>query len=196
MTGRRAGAIYFANTAGGVVGSLVAGFVLLPLLGLQSSVSVLVVLAAAALVPLVVADRALGAPSGPGVRISPAVVGALALSIGALSVWLSRPAGFLDARVLPRLAPDERLLSQGEGLNEIVTVTETPGKGRMLMTNGHPMSATYRFSQRYMRAIAHVPLLLADRPGRVLVIGFGVGNTTRAATLQDRKSTRLNSSHT
>ena len=96
---------------------------------------------------------------------------------------MSRPTDFVDTRVLPRLGPQERLLSQGEGINEIVTVTETPGKGRMLMTNGHPMSATYRFSQRYMRAIAHVPLLLSDQPSRVLVIGFGVGNTTRAATL-------------
>jgi spermidine synthase len=51
------------------------------------------------------------------------------------------------------------------------------------MTNGHSMSATYPLSQRYMRALAHVPLLSIDNPRRVLVIGFGVGNTTAAATL-------------
>jgi tetratricopeptide (TPR) repeat protein len=51
------------------------------------------------------------------------------------------------------------------------------------MTNGHAMSATWPLSQRYMRALAHVPLLMTDSPGRVLVIGFGVGNTTAAATL-------------
>ena len=34
-----------------------------------------------------------------------------------------------------------------------------------------------------MRALAHVPLLSMARPERVLVIGFGVGNTAHAATL-------------
>ena len=34
-----------------------------------------------------------------------------------------------------------------------------------------------------MRALAHIPLLSIDKPETVLVIGFGVGNTTHAATL-------------
>jgi len=58
-----------------------------------------------------------------------------------------------------------------------------PGIGRRLLTNGHPMSATTPLSQRYMRALAHIPLLAMERPEAVLVIGFGVGNTTDAASL-------------
>ena len=42
---------------------------------------------------------------------------------------------------------------------------------------------TARLSQRYMRALAHIPLLSMVNPERVLVIGFGVGNSTQAATL-------------
>ena len=34
-----------------------------------------------------------------------------------------------------------------------------------------------------MRALAHIPLLMMEEPASVLVIGFGVGNTTHAATL-------------
>ena len=45
------------------------------------------------------------------------------------------------------------------------------------------MSSTARLSQRYMRALAHIPLLMMENPASVLVIGFGVGNTTHAATL-------------
>ena len=45
------------------------------------------------------------------------------------------------------------------------------------------MSSTRPLSQRYMRALAHMPLLSMDAPETVLVIGFGVGNTTQAATL-------------
>src|SRR5207245_1738486 len=66
---------------------------------------------------------------------------------------------------------------------EVIAVSDEPGKGRTLFTNGHPMSSTARLSQRYMRALAHIPLLSMDAPETVLVIGFGVGNTTHAATL-------------
>jgi spermidine synthase len=45
------------------------------------------------------------------------------------------------------------------------------------------MSSTSRLSQRYMRGLAHIPLLAIANPQTVLVIGFGVGNTTHAATL-------------
>jgi spermidine synthase len=68
-----------------------------------------------------------------------------------------------------------------EGVTEVAAVTEVPGLGRSLMTNGHAMSSTAILDQRYMRALAHIPLLSATNPTRVLVIGFGVGNTTEAA---------------
>jgi spermidine synthase len=45
------------------------------------------------------------------------------------------------------------------------------------------LPSTAIFDQRYMRALAHVPLLSMAEPRRVLVIGFGVGNTAHAATL-------------
>jgi spermidine synthase len=50
--GRRAGVLYLANTAGAVCGSLVCGFILLPLFGLQISTTVLMTVAAVGLIPL------------------------------------------------------------------------------------------------------------------------------------------------
>jgi spermidine synthase len=55
--GRRAGILYLANTAGAVVGSLAAGFVLLPSAGLQVSAAILLGVAAIAIVPLYLATR-------------------------------------------------------------------------------------------------------------------------------------------
>ncbi len=55
--GRRAGILYLANTAGAVLGSLAAGFVLLPMLGLQSSTTILMSVAVLAVVPLYFAAR-------------------------------------------------------------------------------------------------------------------------------------------
>jgi spermidine synthase len=190
--GRRAGLLYFANTAGAVVGSLVAGFGLLPVLGLQASATVLMAVAALGLVPLALATTTNQPTTNQPTTNQPpttnhqrvlAVGGAVAVTAGALALWAVLPVDFVRARALPLPNPDERVLNQSEGVNEIVTITETEGKGRTLMTNGHAMSATWPLSQRYMRALAHVPLLMLDRPRRALVIGFGVGNTTDAASL-------------
>jgi len=200
--GRRAGLLYFANTAGAVVGSLVAGFGLLPLLGLQASATVLMAVAALGLVPLALATTTNRPTTNQPTTNQPttnqpttnqppttnhqpvvAVGTAMAIAAGALALWAVLPVDFVRARALPLPNPNERVLNQSEGVNEIVTITETEGKGRTLMTNGHAMSATWPLSQRYMRALAHVPLLMLDRPRRALVIGFGVGNTTDAASL-------------
>src|SRR5262249_2503751 len=62
-------------------------------------------------------------------------------------------------------------------------VIEAADKSRHLYTNGHAMSSTGLAAQRYMRALAHIPLLSIDRPDAALVIGFGVGNTTHAIAL-------------
>ena len=106
----------------------------------------------------------------------------LFIGVAALVLWLRLPADYVNTRAL-RPAESERVLTVSEGLNEIIAVTELPGQGRRLLTNGHPMSATTPLSQRYMRALAHIPLLNIERPETVLVIGFGVGNTTHAASL-------------
>jgi spermidine synthase len=186
--GRRAGALYLANTLGAVAGSLVTGFLLLPFAGLQGSTTALMFVAAAGLVPLFLAASAYARrTAGYAATREPATrrvfaIAAVLIATAAIAAWLWLPRDYITTRALPRPAPGERILDQSEGVNEIVTVTESI-EGRRLMTNGHPMSATWPLSQRYMRALAHVPLLSMDNPQRVLVIGFGVGNTTAAATL-------------
>lgn len=170
--GRRAGALYLANTVGAVGGSLVAGYVLLPLVGVQSAAFVLACGAATAIVPLsVVATRGL-----------PLSASAL-IAVVSLVAWLMLPSDHVLQRTRVRHQPGERLLTTSEGLTEVVTVVEVPDRGRALITNGHAMSSTATLDQRYMRAMAHVPLLSMVQPSRALVIGFGVGNTTHAATL-------------
>jgi spermidine synthase len=177
FVGRRAGVLYLTNTLGAVAGSLAAGFVLLPFVGIQGSATLLAITAVLGVVPLHLATRT----SSPTPRF--ALGGSLLLGGGAVVLWLLLPAGTIIARALPSPTPRERLVSLREGLTEVISVTEVPGTGRTLITNGHPMSSTRRLSQRYMRALAHIPLLSMTSPETVLVIGFGVGNTTHAATL-------------
>ena len=186
--GRRAGALYFANTTGAVCGSLATGLVLLPSLGIQDGTTVLMVVTALSLVPLYLAARAEAGTAPPG-----ALASALVTAAAALALWISLPGSHVLERSLPRPRAGERVIAVDEGVTEVISVTEQPaapqrpgdppGSVRALFTNGHSMSSTAPRAQRYMRALAHVPLLSIDRPRSVLVIGFGVGNTTHAATL-------------
>jgi spermidine synthase len=192
--GRRAGVLYLANTVGAVAGSLITGFVLLPSLGLQQSATVLMVIAALAIVPLsFAAEPAKAGPynqametggQGVGAGFSRLVfAGAATAAVVALTVWVQLPSDFVVNRALSDPASGERRLVVDDGLTELIAVTEREGAGRTLHTNGHAMSSTLPLSQRYMRVLAHIPLLSIDQPEDVLVIGFGVGNTTHAATL-------------
>jgi spermidine synthase len=108
---------------------------------------------------------------------------ALLIVVVALGLWLRLPADHVTLRALGAPRNDERRLVVSDGLTELIAVAETPSGARTLYTNGHAMSSTLPLSQRYMRALAHLPLLAMTRPTDVLVIGFGVGNTTHAATL-------------
>ena len=165
--------LYLANTIGAVCGSLVVGFLLLPMLG-----------------PAGGHDH----PDGAGDAGDRSAVSRVENDhferLQARLPSRERRSGFgrsfqrITSRCARSGAPNnERRLLVSDGLTELIAVTEAPGKGRTLYTNGHAMSSTLPLSQRYMRALAHIPLLSMDNPETVLVIGFGVGNTTHAATL-------------
>ena len=173
--GRRAGVLYAANTCGAVIGSLLTGYVLLPRLGMQGAATLLACIAVLAIGPLALTSSEL--------RTRTRLITMTALpGVGALLVWLLQPADFLVRRALGD-ANGDRVLTRSEGVGELLAVVEREGRGRGLLTNGHAMASTALLDQRYMRALAHIPLLSMERPERVLVIGFGVGNTTHAATV-------------
>ena len=174
--GRRAGVLYLSNTVGAVCGALGAGFVFLPIAGIQGTATILAVAALLAMVPLSFAT--LAEPRVPIATSGSALVGGVAIWL-----WLLLPSNYVMARAFSPPTENERLVTQSEGVVEVIAVTDDADGRRRLFTNGHPMSSTGRNDQRYMRALAHIPLLCLDNPQDVLVIGFGVGNTTHAATL-------------
>jgi predicted membrane-bound spermidine synthase/tetratricopeptide (TPR) repeat protein len=173
--GRRAGVLYLSNTIGAVCGSLAAGFLLLPVFGMQGSAAFLAIAAGLAVVPI-------SFVGWNDAGRSVALTASLSIAGVAIGLWLVLPPAYVAGRAAP-LLEGERSVAWSEGLTEVITVVEAPGRGRTLLTNGHSMSSTTRLSQRYMRALAHIPLLAMEHPETVLVIGFGVGNTVHAATM-------------
>ena len=165
---RRVGALFAAGSIGNLIGALGTGFVLLPAFGMQGA---LLVLAGFAVLAAAVVVR-----PGRWWILLPGVV--------AVGLFARVP----DGRILAAPFPAGRLTAEGvlavhEGAEQTVVVTGDPEGPARLWTSGHPMSSTTLHAQRYMRFMAHLPLLLHPDPRRALVICFGVGNTTHAVSL-------------
>ncbi len=170
--GTVAGQLLLAMALGNVVGALGTGFVLLPHFGLRTTLGVLLAVAAAAAMPLWRRDRHGAFAGALGVA---AVAAVIPWTWSADRLWLAgMPANRVD------LAD---VLAVREGLEHTLVVTGDPAGPARLWTGGHPMTSTSTHAQRYMRLLAHLPLLLQDDPQRALVICFGVGNTLHAASL-------------
>lgn len=172
--GRDAGAVLACNTLGGIAGTLLTGFVLLPALGLVRSLAVLAALAAA--VGAAAAWRGRNDASGA----KQAVVGAIGLATLALAVLTPVD---LFARLLPG-ASGAGLVFYEESHGGTVAVVERSGNGNRfsrLYIQGVSNSGDAMPSLRYMRLQALLPLIVHNgEPRSALVVGYGTGITAGA----------------
>ncbi|RPJ90662.1 spermidine synthase [Achromobacter xylosoxidans] len=174
QVGREAGAVLAGNTLGGIAGTLLTGFLLLPALGLVRTLSVLAAIAAA--------------------------VGAVAAWRGrsdgrAATGWATGIAGLATLAVVAMLPADQfaRLLPGASGAGLVfyeeshggtVAVVERAGNGNRfhrLYIQGVSNSGDAMPSLRYMRLQALLPLIVhAGEPRSALVVGYGTGITAGA----------------
>ncbi len=191
LVGRLAGLIYLGNTSGALCGSLATGFLLLPTWGTRGTTLALVFVALLAVLPLIVTVGGRHDFTGLPRWASIGLGGGAILAILACLAWTATPWDYLIAKSfratalgsMPGQLESQYVVRASEGLMETIVIADLPDRGRTLFTNGHIMSLTGYDAQRYMRALAHVPLLHLDRPETALVICFGVGNTAHAASL-------------
>ncbi len=184
--GKATGQIYSANTLGAILGSLCAGFLFLPNLGSQVSLTLVATLNLLTVVLLFRTGNYLTLAVRKGLA---AVFVALILFVNmAIPKDLLNPFFMRDSAGKRNL---KKLLYFEEGLSDTVAVFEgnygvLDPDAKSLITNGVSMSASNLIATRYMKLLAHIPLLLVDQPTDVLVVCFGTGQTTGAASLHTR----------
>ena len=170
-TAARIGVFYSVNVCGGIAGSIVAGFVLLPELGSRSSliaVSALFLLSGL-LIQAVLARRR------PGLTVLVAGGAVFVFAVQALSV--PQPLDIARRRVHPGAPP----LWQDEGIQTTVAVVGGPGTGnRLLYLNGRHQADDAPAMVFIHRRIGALPAVLHPRPRRALVVGLGGGVTPGA----------------
>jgi spermidine synthase len=169
--GRDVGAVIAVNTAGGIAGTFLTGFVAIPLLGLARTLGVLTVTATAV--------GAIAIVRGTTVR-----AGRLRLAAGALVVIVAAAAAGVPRDKLPRLlvaTRGGRLDFYEESPGGTVAVIEEPhfsSSFRRLYIQGVSNSGDAMMSLRYMRLQALLPLIIhRGAPRAALVVGLGTGIT-------------------
>ncbi|MBI2849157.1 MAG: fused MFS/spermidine synthase [Chloroflexi bacterium] len=188
QTGRFIGDVYFINTLGALLGSLVCGFLLIPLVGLHKSILI------ASLLYIIVGASALWV--SPTWRwIARGTVTALAVAFVGIAIFMpSWNRSLLSSgvyayaadlvlqgemeNVRERLTAGEQLFYK-EGLSATVAVSKT-GNTLSLRINGKADASTAGPDMDTQLLLGHLPLLLHNNPRKALVVGLGSGITLGA----------------
>ncbi|HUR33426.1 MAG TPA: fused MFS/spermidine synthase [Vicinamibacterales bacterium] len=181
---RTIGAVYAVNTVGAVAGSLAAGFALVPLLGLERSLTaVSVLLACAALLAL-----------GSGAAtLRTRAAGAVPVAIGLLVLLTAGPwdrdllasgAYKYASSVAPGLDVETALKSgtlvyYRDGATSTVSVKRLTG-ALSLAIDGK-VDASTAGDMLTQKLLAHLPMLLHGAPKEICIIGLGSGITLASA---------------
>ncbi len=174
------GSLTLANTIGAALGAFVAGFLLLPVLGMENAFFFIAALYGGTALLLMSGK----APISRITTISAALFG-----LGILFF----PSGAMQKKHL--IVPSQRLVSQEgagrveavkEGLIETISVMtqlwqEKPLFQR-LITNSYSMSSSEFRSRRYMKLFVYWPIALHPDPKQALLISYGIGSTAKALT--------------
>jgi len=176
------GRIYAVNTVGAIAGALLAGFVLVPEIGLHLTIRVVAaVVGVAAVATLVLAGQGRGRLAGFALAAVVLVAGVvlppwdrLLLSSGAYKYAAAMRGPSLETS----LAAGE-LLSYREGASGTVAVRRLAGTVSLAIDG--KVDASNAGDMLTQRLLAHVPLLLHPSPKRVAILGLGSGVTLGSA---------------
>jgi spermidine synthase len=176
--GRRIGALYALNTIGGVLGSLAAGFLLIPYLGSQSALTLLISMN---IVLFVVA-----AASQPNLRKTKNLwrEGVVAIGVIAGSFLLLTP-HYLERQLTA--FEGAKVLALKETREATFAVLEyrdnAAGTYQQLVVNSKSYANNRPEGRRYMAAMGHYPILLHRGPVETAaVICIGTGTTVGAVS--------------
>ena len=175
------GLVYAVNTLGAILGALLAGFALIPWLGLHDTIRVVAVLTAVAGAAIAVVAR----PSTSWLALGLAVVvcaGAwvvpswnpLLLSSGAYKYAPSLRGPDLETALTAGELPYYREGSTG-------TVAVRRLAGTMSLSIDGKVDASDAADMLTQRMLAHVPLLLHPAPKKAAILGLGSGVTLGSA---------------
>ena len=171
QTGLAVGWLYAANSAGALLGSLVAGFALIPALGASRANLVLAGVSVTLAMVAALSSRAKGLVKGLALAVYAGAFVALALVTGAHRLQFLPPdvAANRDAW---------QVLYYHESSEGVVLAAENRAGDRQTWVNSSVVCGTTLPALKPVRIMGVVPFCLHENPQDVLVIGYGLGVTS------------------
>jgi spermidine synthase len=185
-TATSAAQVYVANTVGAIAGSLAAGWLLIPALGLRGTLVSLAIAGAVAAAVLAVVSGTRGFVRA-GIGTAAAVVAALVVMTPrwdpeVLSGGAYKYAPYLRGDLEMGLSAGA-LLYYREGAAGTVSVRKTAGSIALAIDG--KVDASNDADMLTQRLLAHLPLVLHPAPREVAIIGLGSGVTAGSALAHD-----------
>jgi spermidine synthase len=173
--------VYSINTLGGILGSLLGGFVLVKFLGLANSmvVAALFLMAVGGLLAVSLASWRRSVRTAVGVLMVCAVVlvGVFhpqfdqKLIFGGWGVFGQGVGSTVDVTSRNMM----KTLYHREGISASVDVLEQGDGMQFISINAQTVASTYMPDMRALQMLGHLPVLLHPDPKQVLIIGLGAG---------------------
>ncbi len=178
------GRLYVMNTSGGIIGSLLAGFLLLPALGVWKTIAAAGILSVAigaglAFLAFIRSARLrAGLPAGMAACAALLIVTAPSLDLSLFNQGPYREVYRGSKRPSEAGAADQ-LIYQREGINTAVAIFRYFGSAT-LYVGGKPDASTNPGDLQTQTFLGHLPVLFCREPRTVAVVGYGSGATVGA----------------
>jgi len=167
----------FTNTVGAALGAIAGGFVLLPLLGMESSFYLAAIIYGGIGLLLVLKKP---------VSRRAALLSALVLVVGLVLFPFGAMLRYHIPTVIRKWADPQhsRIAGVREGLTETIIYLEHTRLGEayyyQMLTNGFSMAGTGVSARRYMKLYVYLPVAMKPDLKNALLISYGVGSTAKA----------------
>jgi len=187
--GTSIGTAYASNTLGAIVGAFLGGFVLIPVLGVQNSIGLAVVVSAATGVVLVALDarvRRARRLAAAGAMFVIAIVAVLSfrtwdkrVMTSGVTIYAHNYASLPTDALRREWMERDALLYYREGLTATISVHRSASSNYLYEKTNGKVDASFGDAPTQLM-VGYLPMLLNPGAKRVLVIGMGSGMTAKA----------------
>ena len=181
---RLVGGVYAANTAGAIVGALLASLLAIAMIGSQNAQMVLIGLSAISGL-ILLASHADETGKGKSQLATMTLLVLVTAGAGLLARSVPPMPGLLVAygRYAATWVGQNEIIYTGEGMTASVAVSRTPNGVLNYHNAGKVQASSEPQDMRLQRMLGHMTTLIPDNPKTVVVIGCGAGVTAGAVSI-------------
>ena len=182
--GQSVGKVFFVNTVGSIIGSLIAGFVLIPLLGVSKGIIFIAFINLFLGILLLITEPHLKTKTR-FITVNCCIV-IITLFIAQLGI---KNQMILPPSIFRTPTRSDKVLYYKETSAGTVIVTEDRFTGiRACYINNSAVCGTTYDALKVVKMLGHLPFIINPTAQNALIVGFGVGITASAVAEHDVKS--------